>query len=61
MTTKNEREMIASMAVSEYFAEMYALMNEFIPKERLSKAHHKCQKKAVSNVRRLGDGEWCSD
>ncbi len=60
MTTKLERESIAELAVSEYFAEFYPFLSEHISSQRLVTAHNHLQKKVAKRIRQLNDGEFVS-
>lgn len=50
---RDQLETVASVATSDYFEHMYGLLTEFIPRNRLAKAHNHAQKKVLKRARSL--------
>lgn len=56
--TRAETQAVATAAISEYHAHMYAFLSEFIPRQRLSSAHNYCQQKVGKEMARLSHKDW---
>lgn len=58
MITKQEMESVANTAIIEYYVEMFVLMSENIPRERLAIAHNRARSKVLKKLRSTGTEGW---
>lgn len=59
--TNEEKRTVASIAISEYFADMYQLLSMYVPKDRLIGHHNFVQTEVPNRIAKLLPGEFSID